>query len=155
MTVSDGFAATERESYRVWTRESLRYADLDPVGHVNNTAYSVYIENARTMLFHRVMQQLGSGHEFGNLDWILRRIELDFLREIRYPGEVEVGLSITRMGTSSMILEIGIFTAQYCAATSHGVSVCFDTAARTSRRIPDRLRHALWESGGYAGDPVS
>ncbi len=155
MTVSDGFAATERESYRVWTRESLRYADLDPVGHVNNTAYSIYIENARTMLFHRVMQQLGPGHEFGNLDWILRRIELDFLREIRYPGEVEVGLSITRMGTSSMILEIGIFTAHYCAATSHGVSVCFDTVARTSRRIPDRLRHALWESAAYAGDPVS
>ena len=136
MTFSNGFAATERSSYRVWTRESLRYADLDPVGHVNNTAYSVYIENARTMLFHRVMQQDGAGDDCAGLDWILRRIELDFLREILYPGQVDVGLAITRMGNSSMTLAIGVFTPDYCAATSWGVSVCFDTVARTSAPHP-------------------
>ena len=33
------FVADERRSYKKWSKEILRYSDLDPVGHVNNNAY--------------------------------------------------------------------------------------------------------------------
>ena len=142
-----GFRATERGSYRAWTREILRYADLDPVGHVNNNAYGSYIENARTMLFHRVHAALPGGPPDG-LDWVVRRLEIDYLRELRYPGEVEVGLAATRLGNSSMALCVGVFAADYCAAASVGISVCFDTRARAAARIPDPVRAALREIAG-------
>lgn len=149
MSTADDFPATSRESYRVWTRETVRYADLDPVGHVNNIAYSAYIENARTMLFHRIDARLDSRSVFPDLDWVLRRLELDYLREVRYPGAVDVGLSATRMGTSSMILRVGVFAADYCAATSVGVSVCFDTRQRAAQPIPKAMRKALWDCAGF------
>lgn len=70
------------------------------------------------------------------------------MAEVRYPGEVEVGIAITRVGNSSMIMQHGVFTADYCAATSMGVSVCFNLDARASMRIPDDIRQAMWDAAG-------
>ena len=143
------FKAEERGSYRRWTREILRYSDLDPVGHVNNNAYGQFIENARTMLFshaERVVRDAGGAVE--GYDWVIRRLEYDYLREVRYPGEIEVGIAITRVGNSSMIMQHGVFTAAYCAATSMGVSVCFNLDARAAMRIPDDIRQAMWDAAG-------
>lgn len=145
----DDFKAEERGSYRRWTREILRYADLDPVGHVNNNAYGLFVENARTMLFtHAERAVRAAGGSVEGFDWVVRRQEFDYLREVRYPGEIEVGVVITRVGNSSMIMRHGIFTADYCAATSIGVSVCFDMAARESMRIPDDIRQVMWDAAG-------
>ena len=35
---SPALAVRSRADYRAWTRVSLRYNDLDPLGHVNNAA---------------------------------------------------------------------------------------------------------------------
>ena len=143
------FEAENRSSYRRWTREILRYSDLDPVGHVNNNAYGQFVENARTALFFEVDAALQAGKhglprvDWPRFDWVVRRIEYDFLREIRYPGEIEVGVVVCRFGTSSMTLRHGVFVAENCAATSIGVSVCFDLDARSAIPIPDPVREAL------------
>src|SRR3954447_19148774 len=39
-------AITSREFYPYWINESVRFADLDPLGHVNNAAISTYFEGA-------------------------------------------------------------------------------------------------------------
>ena len=44
-------AITSREFYPYWIDESVRFADLDPLGHVNNAAISTYFESARVALF--------------------------------------------------------------------------------------------------------
>ena len=44
-------AITSREFYPYWTDESVRFADLDPLGHVYNAAISTYFESARVALF--------------------------------------------------------------------------------------------------------
>ena len=96
------FLANQRQSYNKWTREIIRYADLDPVGHVNNNAYGLFIENARTVLFMQVENEIKSELDSSSkCDWVLRKLDIDFLREIHYPGEVDVGIAITRIGTSS------------------------------------------------------
>ena len=106
------FLANKRDSYCKWTREIIRYADLDPVGHVNNNAYGLFIENARTMLFLDAEREIKSELNLGSqCDWVLRKLDIDFLREIHYPGEVEVGIAITRIGKSSMVVNHGVFTA--------------------------------------------
>lgn len=146
--VDNHFDAENRASYRYWSREILRYADLDPVGHVNNNAYGLYIENARTKLFHSAEYAVLSAGGSVGYDWVLRRLEIDYLREVRFPGEVETGLICSRMGNSSMILHVGVFDAEYCAAISTGVSVCFDVSARAAMRIPDDMRQAIWDCAG-------
>ena len=138
------FLANEKNSYRKWTREIIRYGDLDPVGHVNNNAYGLFIENARTMLFMDAERQIKSGSNLGSeCDWVLRKLDIDFLREIHYPGEVEVGIAITRIGTSSMVVNHGVFTEDYCAATAVGISVYFDLKTRSSTAIPEIIQQTM------------
>ena len=55
------FVANERTSYKKWSKEILRYSDLDPVGHVNNNAYGQLVENARTLLFDDAQKISGLG----------------------------------------------------------------------------------------------
>jgi len=116
----DDFKADDRASYRRWTREVLRYSDLDPVGHVNNNAYGLFVENARTMLF------------------------------IHVDDTAEVGLAITRMGNSSMIMRHGVFQGETLACVTLGVSVCFDLDARGSMPIPEEIRKIFWDAAGVA-----
>jgi len=76
-------------------------------------------------------------------DWVLRKLDIDFLREIHYPGEVDVGIAITRIGTSSMVVNHGVFTSGYCAATAVGISVYFDLETRSSTPIPEKIQQAM------------
>ena len=134
----------DKKFYRKWTHENLRYGDLDPVGHVNNNAYGLFIENARTMLFSDAENLvLSKDDDSPNCDWVLRKLEYDFLREVRYPGTVSVGIAVTKIGTSSMVVAHGVFANDYCAATAVGVSVYFDLQRRTSTPIPAAIQDAM------------
>jgi acyl-CoA thioester hydrolase len=145
----DDFKAGERSSYRRWTTEILRYSDLDPVGHVNNNAYGLFVENSRTMLFTHVDDVMReAGVILPRFDWVIRRMEFDYLRELRYPGAIEVGLALTRMGNSSMIMRHGVFHGEVLACATMGVSVCFDLDARGSMSIPDEIRKLFWDEAG-------
>jgi len=143
------FVATERSSYKKWSKEILRYSDLDPVGHVNNNAYGQLVENARTLLFDDAQKISGlNNKELQTKDWVIRRLEFDFLKELRYPGEVDVGIAITRFGNSSMIVHHGVFSKDYCAATAMGVSVYFDLSKRASTPIPKEIKQAMKNLAG-------
>ena len=143
------FVADERRSYKKWSKEILRYSDLDPVGHVNNNAYGQLVENARTLLFDDAQKIYGvNNKELQNKDWVIRKLEFDFLKELRYPGEVDVGIAITRFGNSSMIVHHGVFSKDYCAATAMGVSVYFDLSKRASTPIPKEIKQAIKHLSG-------
>jgi acyl-CoA thioester hydrolase len=145
----NNFDAADRALYRRWTREILRYSDLDPVGHVNNNAYGLFVENARTMLFNHVDDLMREANvTLPDFDWVIRRLEFDYLSELRYPGEVEVGLAITRMGNSSMIMRHGVFQGDTLSCSTMGVSVCFDLDARGSMPIPEAIRKVFWDAAG-------
>ena len=145
------FVADERRSYKKWSKEILRYSDLDPVGHVNNNAYGQLMENARTLLFDDAQKISGvNNKELQTKDWVIRRLEFDFLKELSYPGEVDVGIAITRFGTSSMIVHHGVFAKDYCAATAMGVSVYFDLSKRASTTIPRAIKEAMKNLAGSA-----
>ena len=145
------FVATVRSSYKKWSKEILRYSDLDPVGHVNNNAYGQLVENARTLLFDDAQKISGLNYkELQTKDWVIRRLEFDFLKELRYPGEVDVGIAVTRFGNSSMIVHHGVFSKDYCAATAMGVSVYFDLSKRASTTIPRAIKEAMKNLAGPA-----
>jgi acyl-CoA thioester hydrolase len=143
------FVANERSSYKKWSKEILRYSDLDPVGHVNNNAYGQLVENARTLLFDDAQKISGlNSKELQTKDWVIRRLEFDFLKELRYPGEVNVGIAVTRFGNSSMIVHHGVVAKDYCAATAMGVSVYFDLSKRSSTTIPKGIKEAMKKLAG-------
>ena len=133
-----------RASYNHWTRVTLRYCDQDPIGHINNSAMAAFLEQARVALVYPLLKS-GTGAE--NLELVIARLVIDYLRELRFPGEVQVGSRIGRIGNKSFTLQHGVFKAgeDECAATAECTMVYFDVTRRESTLPPAEVRAALEE----------
>jgi acyl-CoA thioester hydrolase len=142
LTDSIGTAARERLTarggYKAWTNVSVRYNDLDPLGHVNNAAMAIYLEEARCSL---ITPQLKAHSR--HYDLVLAATAMDYRRELTYPGEVQIGTIATRIGTRSFTLAHGVFQAGQCAGTAELVLVFFDLERRTSMEPPDDVRRLI------------
>jgi acyl-CoA thioester hydrolase len=119
--------------------DTIRYGDLDPQGHVNNAVFATYFETGRVHMFRT--PDLGVGVDGASL--ILARTEIDFLRELRWPGTVEIGTGIEAFGRSSFTVAQAIFRDGTCAATGRATLVFFDTATRRSRPLAEILVQRL------------
>ena len=80
------------------TTQRLRFCDTDRLGHVNNAVYSVMCEAGRSELMQEAgLLEPGSGHAV-----VIARLELDFLREMNWPGEIRIDTAIYRIGQKSV-----------------------------------------------------
>lgn len=135
---------TVPETYRFWTGEHVRFADLDPLGHANNNAIGTFFEVGRVDLFARA----GNPVSGGPLGVVLAHIAIDFRAELRYGDLVRIGTRVSRFGRTSIDVQAGLFRGDQCAATSEGVCVLIDMGPRRPTPIPDALRARLAEIAG-------
>lgn len=137
--MSDDVLLNAADSYRFWTPVTIRFSDQDPLGHVNNCAYAAYIEAARTMLLGHLLDE-DSPPE---IDFSLVNLNINYLKEMRYPGTVDVGGRILKLGNKSITTGFGVFLGDDCVATSTSINVFFSTTKRISMPIPDDVRIRL------------
>lgn len=137
-----------RETYAIWTSHTIRYNDQDPLGHVNNAVYSTFFEAGRTSFIKPMLEKVAD--ETTTLDFVLARITIDFLKELRYPGRVDIGTRVLRLGTKSMTFVNAVFDCETneCVATCEAVLVFFDLENRASVEPPARMR-AMLEASMY------
>ena len=130
---------TKREDHRHLTTVTLRYADTDRQGHVNNAVFATFLESGRTAIFFGADKPIApAGASFG-----LARFALDFLSEVHWPGEVVVGTTVLRLGNSSVTFGQGIFFEDKCVAKAETVIVLIDETTRKSRPLPEETRKAF------------
>ena len=124
----------------------IRYADLDRQGHVNNAVFATYFETGRVALFRD--PDLGIG--VADATYVLVRQEIDFLHELRWPGNVEIGTGLAQVGRSSFTVAQTIFHDDTCAAAGRATLVMLDTVTRRARILtPDAI--ARLEKWKYRG----
>jgi len=102
--------------------DTIRFADLDAQGHVNNAVFATYFETGRVTMFRN--PDLGIGVPGGT--FMLVRAEIDFLRELRWPGNVEIGTALAEFGRSSFTVRQAIFNNGVCAATGRFTMVLLE-----------------------------
>ena len=124
-----------------------RYRDLDPQGHVNNAVFATYLETGRVAMFRA--RDLGIG--VANATFALVRQEIDFLRELRWPGEVVVATALA-FGRSSFTLSQAIFGGDDCAAAGRATMVTLDATTRKPRPLPPEVVAQLepWKYRGVS-----
>jgi acyl-CoA thioester hydrolase len=131
---------TSRDTYRYWTRDVVRFQDLDRVGHVNNIAFAVYCETGRVEFLEHVMPGSVSGHGVG---WVIVKLTVDFRAQAHYPGGVEIGTHVLKIGRSSCILGTGLFKDGVCFGTAESVCVYTDIKASKGVALSDEHKAAL------------
>ncbi|GAB3132305.1 acyl-CoA thioesterase [Novispirillum itersonii] len=131
---------TDRSAYSYWTRDHVRFQDLDRLGHVNNVAFAVYCETGRVDFAEATSPGSTAGTGIG---WTIVRLLIDFRAQAHYPGEVMIGTRVLKLGTSSCRIGQGLFMDDVCFATADSVMVWTDVAAGRSLPLPDDLRTAM------------
>jgi acyl-CoA thioester hydrolase len=119
--------------------EKLRYRDTDPQGHVNNAVFSTFLETGRVeLLFTAEADLAGPDGRF-----VLAHLTMDFRKEAKWPGEVEIGTRIVTLGRSSLRFEQAVFQHGFCIATAETIVVLTDVNTRRSRPFSDKARAFL------------
>ncbi len=139
-----------KDNFRFWTDVTIRFSDQDPLGHINNVAYAAYIEAGRTMFLGGLI----TGEQHASVDFILANVNIDYVKEAYYPGIINVGTRVIRLGTKSITTGYGLFLKDTCLATSQSTNVFFDTVKRCTVEIPNDVRKALVNDplqGAHAG----
>ena len=116
-------------------RETVRFRDLDSLGHVNNAVFLTYLEEAR------IAYLVPLGAEAS--DMILARVEIDFRAPLRMGDELEIGVRPARVGTKSFDLEYEVHSGGTLAAEAKTVLVSYDYATRRPVELPESWREAL------------
>jgi acyl-CoA thioester hydrolase len=124
-------AATERISYKIWTYDKLRYNDTDRQGHVNNTVFATFFETGRVaFLYDQKLKLAAPGCGF-----VVARLAIDFRAELYFPGTVDIGTRVLRIGRSSFVVGQGVFRDDLCVATAESVGVQMNDGTRRSQPL--------------------
>lgn len=127
------------EDFPSRTFDKLRFGDTDSVGHVNNAVFSTLFETGRvTLLYQDDPVPVEDGFGF-----VLAHISIDFLGEILWPGQVDIGTGIARIGRSSVQFTQALFQNGQCVARANSTIVLTDRTTRRSHPMPEKMLAGL------------
>ncbi|WP_313951950.1 thioesterase family protein [Accumulibacter sp.] len=120
---------------------SIRWGDLDAYGHVNNTIYFRYMEQARV----EYLEALGFTVMPRGSAPVIINAACTFLVPLNYPGLVEVRMFCGQPGRSSVPThyEIRLQGNETLYATGDAKIVWMDVASGKSVAIPEQWRAKL------------
>ena len=120
-------------------RIAIRWGDMDAMGHVNNTVYFRYMEQARIGWFEALVPK---AEAWGEISIVVVNASCNFQRPINYPGTVEVRVYAAPPGGSSVqtFYELKINNEIYADGAA---TVVFIDREQKPLRIPDRFRSSM------------
>jgi acyl-CoA thioester hydrolase len=120
----------------------LRWGDMDAMAHLNNVMYFRLMEEARIRWF----QEFGFPTLPTSEAPILAHASCDFVKAMTYPGVAFVRQNVTRVGRSSVEMELSIERTDepgVIYATGRTVIVWFDYDAGKSQPWPEAIRQKI------------
>ena len=138
---------TNRDNFAYFTNVTTRYSDQDELGHINNCSYVAYVEAGRVQFLGGLLDS----DRHPGIDLILARVTVNYLQESHYPGVMEVGSRILKLGNKSMTTGYGLFKDDHCVATADSVNIYFEVESRNTIAIPTDIRAALETDPTQAG----
>lgn len=81
----------------------IRWGDMDAMGHVNNTVYFRYMEQARIGFYEKYGVGQGGPHLPAHCGPVVIDSSCVFRRALTYPGDVEVRVLVGAVGRASLM----------------------------------------------------
>ena len=131
-----------RDAYLHFTTITTRWSDNDAYGHVNNTIYYQWFDSAvNALLIGAGLLDIHHGDPIG----LVVETGCTYFAPLGFPGDVEAGIAIDRLGGSSVTYRIGIFAAgsDEPAAQGHFTHVYVARQSRRPVQLPDDWREKL------------
>ena len=112
----------------------MRWSDMDAQGHINNSAFLVYLEQARVDLFFARAADDGVGTIAQGV--VVARHEIDYRRPVNYgPRPLRIELWCSRLSGASFTVSYEIYDGEQLAVQAQTVCVPYDLPQGRVRRL--------------------
>ncbi|MCO5259528.1 MAG: acyl-CoA thioesterase [Crocinitomicaceae bacterium] len=118
----------------------VRFADLDTMGHVNNTVYLSYFEYARVHYFNEL---LGLNWDWKKFGVLVARNEINYHLPVLLNDTPQVEILLDSIGAKSFTLAYEIKVNGKITTTGKSVLVCFDASSHQSIPVSEEWKQAL------------
>jgi acyl-CoA thioester hydrolase len=131
-----------RASFKHFLTIPTRWMDNDIYGHVNNVVYYSWFD---TIINRYLIDPGGIDIHDGETIGFAVETMCRFHGPFAYPEDVEAGLKVVRLGSSSVRYEVGLFRLgeEEARADGHFVHVFVDRRSQRPVVLPEQLRAAL------------
>jgi acyl-CoA thioester hydrolase len=140
--MADRPTPSARSAYRAFLTIQTRWMDNDVYGHMNNVVhYSLFDTAVNGWLVEQGVLDIHVGDQIG----LVVETGCRYFSELAFPDVVNAGLRVTKLGTSSVRYEIGLFRNDEQSAAAEGffIHVYVDRATRRPKPLGEKLRAAL------------
>lgn len=130
-----------RKNFSQFLPIDTRWADNDIYGHVNNVTYYAYFDTA----VNRFLIDAGLDIHAGDTIAFVVDSHCSYYQPVCFPDQLELGLSVIKLGNSSVTYQLGVFRQgeERLCALGEFVHVFVGREDQRPRAIPDGLRLAL------------
>ncbi|MBO0997100.1 acyl-CoA thioesterase [Bacillus sp. SD075] len=120
---------------------NVRYSETDALGHINNTSYFIYFEEARMKFF----ESLGLAAKVESWNFLLGSTKCDFIAQGYFNQLLTIRTSLSKVGTKSCEMVHDILCTQTGEVMAKGsaVLVCFNFLNQKSEPIPEFIKAKL------------
>ncbi|NWF39192.1 acyl-CoA thioesterase [Mariprofundus sp. NF] len=122
----------------------IRFGDIDAMGHVNNSIYLQYFEQARMLWFK---EMIGSDWNWTTDGIVLAHCEIDYKQPLYLHDRAVIETSIEQQGRASFTVGYRIIKTEddreLLVATGNTVLVCFDHQSQKAKSIPKEWRKRM------------
>lgn len=115
------------------TTDNIRFGDHDGQGHANNAVFSTYFETGRVLL----LRDRENPINLPGSTSVVARLDITFLKELHWPGTVEIGTGTAEIGRSSYTFAQALFHDGVCVATARATLVMIDAQTRRAKPLPE------------------
>lgn len=135
-----------RADYVAWRTATTRWSDDDVYGHMNNARYFDLIDTAVNA---HLAEATGTDIRRLPAVGVVAEVSCRYFAEMGYPHDVEMGLVVDRVGSSSVVYRIGLFQGPGDEACAEGrfvhvyVGERDESGARSVTPVPDEVRAAV------------
>jgi acyl-CoA thioester hydrolase len=131
-----------RAEYSHFLSLPTRWMDNDVYGHVNNALYYAFFDTA---INEYLIAEGGHDITSGSVMAFAAESHCQYLSPLAFPGVIEVGLRVGKLGNSSVRYELAIFKQgeTLAAAAGYFVHVFVDRITQRPVSMPANIRVAL------------
>lgn len=134
-------AQLQRDAFEFFESITLRYADNDGYGHVNNAHYYSFFDTAVEgyLRAKRLRDVL-----CGDISTPVVASSCRYFEEVAFPGTIAVGVKVEHIGRTSITYAVAVFVGQEKLARAQGTFTTVCTSRDTGRPVdvPDEFRQA-------------
>ena len=121
------------------TFDKVRYGDTDRQGHINNAVFASFFETGRVEMLYQPSHQFLSD----DCSFVVAKTTLELLAEIQWPGQVDIGTGIVRIGNSSLVIAANLYQQGRLVATSETMVVQVNIQTKTSQALNSTSKSLL------------